>query len=133
MRRIILRMVCLRQLAHPDPQQPDAAGQIDTLQSLPGVMADAMRILIKSGVVLVAGEKERHEPFRGPASFHLVERDFGRFARAVRIHAAIDAANARARLRDGELRISLPKIPERRGREILVAVESDSGDRSSPA
>ena len=49
------------------------------------------------------------------------------------IHAAIDAANARARLRDGELRISLPKIPERRGREILVAVESDSGDRSSPA
>ena len=106
---------------------------IEIVLDVPGVMADSMRILIKSSVVLVAGEKERNEPNRGPASFHLVERDFGRFARAVRVHAAIDATGARARLKDGELRISLPKIPERRGREILVTVESDAGDRTAPA
>ena len=78
---------------------------IEIVLDVPGVTADSMRILIKSGVVLVAGEKERAEPARGPASFHLVERDFGRFARAVRVHAAIDASQARARLKDGELRI----------------------------
>jgi HSP20 family protein len=79
--------------------------------------------MIKGGVVLVVGEKERPEPSHGPASFHLVERDFGRFARAVRVHAAVDAANARARLKDGELRIVLPKIAERRGREIIVPID----------
>jgi HSP20 family protein len=98
---------------------------IEIVLDLPGVTIDSCRVLIKAGVVLVVGEKERPEAAHGPASFHLVERDFGRFARAVRVHAAIDAANARARLREGELRIILPKIAERRGRDVLVAIETD--------
>jgi len=98
---------------------------IEIVLDVPGITVEGCRIMIKSGVVLVVGEKERPEPSRGPASFHLVERDFGRFARAVRVHAAIDAAKARARLRDGELRIILPKITEQRGREILVTIDTE--------
>ena len=99
---------------------------IEIVLDVPGLAADGMRILIKSGVVLVVGEKERPEPtLRTPASFHLVERDFGRFARAIRIHAAIDASNAKARLKDGELRVILTKLTERRGREILVPINSE--------
>jgi HSP20 family protein len=105
---------------------------IEIVLDVPGVVSDSVRILIKAGVVLIAGEKERPEPSRGSASFHLVERDFGRFARAVRVHAAIDAGKARARLRQGELRIVLPKLQERRGREILVPVESEAVDRGAP-
>ena len=99
---------------------------IEIVLDLPGVTLDNCRIMIKSGVVLVVGEKERPEPTHGPASFHLVERDFGRFARAVRVHAAVDAAKARARLKDGELRIVLPKVAERRGREILVSIDTEA-------
>ena len=99
---------------------------IEVVLDVPGVTSEGVRILIKSGVVLVVGEKERAEPSsRTPASFHLVERDFGRFARAVRIHAAIDASQVRARLKDGELRVILTKIQERRGREVLVPVETE--------
>ena len=99
---------------------------IEIVLDLPGISADSIRILIKSGVVLVVGEKERAEPaMRTPASFHLVERDFGRFARAIRIHAAIDASNARARLKDGELRVILMKLTERRGREIILPIETE--------
>jgi HSP20 family protein len=98
---------------------------IEIVLDVPGVTPENCRVMIKAGVVLVVGEKERPEPSRGPASFHLVERDFGRFARAVRVHAAIDAAKARARLKDGELRIILPKLPDRRGREIIVSIETD--------
>ena len=97
---------------------------IEIVLDVPGVPVEGCRIMIKSGVVLVVGEKERPEPSRGPASFHLVERDFGRFARAVRVHAAIDASKARARLREGELRIILPKVAERRGREVLVSIDT---------
>ena len=103
----------------------ETEAHIDLVLDVPGLKPGALRILIKNGVVLIVGEKERPEPLAGqPASFHLVERDFGRFARAVRVHAAIDAGRAHARLRDGELRISLPKIPERRGREIVVTVDT---------
>jgi HSP20 family protein len=99
----------------------------DLLLDLPGVAAANLRILVKGGVVIVAGEKDRPDPAaRGHASFHLVERDFGRFARAVRVHAAIDAARATATLKDGELRVRLPKIDERRGHGLLVPVTSDA-------
>ncbi len=99
---------------------------IEIVLDVPGVPAETVRVLIKAGVVLVVGEKDRPEPTHGPASFHLVERDFGRFARAVRVHAAIDASKTRARLKDGELRIVLPKVTERRGREIIITIETDT-------
>ncbi len=105
---------------------------VEIVFDLPGVAADALRILVKGGVVLVVGEKERPDPSkRAPASFHLVERDFGRFARAVRVQAAVDASAARARLVNGELHVVLPRLQDRRGQSILVPVEtptSQSGE-----
>jgi HSP20 family protein len=100
---------------------------VEIVLDLPGVTADSLAILIKNGVVIIVGEKERPEPsLNGPTSFHLVERDFGRFARGVRVPSAVDGSAARARLSGGELRIVLPKLQERRGLEIRVAVESDA-------
>ncbi|MEO8681182.1 MAG: Hsp20 family protein [Vicinamibacterales bacterium] len=98
---------------------------VEIVLDLPGVSADALRIVIKNGVVLIVGEKDRSElANRAPASFHLVERDFGRFARAVRVRAAVDATAARARLANGELRVMLPRLSERRGQAITVPIDS---------
>jgi HSP20 family protein len=100
---------------------------VEIVLDLPGIAADAIRILFKSGVLLIVGEKERPDlTKRGPASFHLVERDFGRFARAVRVNAAIDGAQARARLVNGELRVVLPRIKDRRGAGLIVPIETPS-------
>jgi len=100
---------------------------VEIVLDLPGIAADAIRILFKAGVLLIVGEKERPDlSKRGPASFHLVERDFGRFARAVKINAAIDGALARARLANGELRVVLPRIAERRGAGLIVPIETPS-------
>lgn len=105
---------------------------VEVVLDLPGVAAEALRILFKSGVLLIVGEKERPDMSRrGPASFHLVERDFGRFARAVRIHAAIDGAQARARLANGELRVVLPRIQERRGAGLMVPIEGPTAAKPS--
>jgi HSP20 family protein len=104
---------------------------VEIVLDLPGVAADAIRILFKSGVLLVVGEKERPDlSKRGPQSFHLVERDFGRFARAVRINSAIDGAHVSARLANGELRIVLPRIPERRGGGVMIPIESATAPRA---
>jgi len=98
---------------------------VEIVLDLPGVAADALRILVKSGVVLIVGEKERPVLSKNtPASFHLVERDFGRFARAVRIAGAVDAGQVRARLFQGELHVVLPRRDERRGQGTLVPIDS---------
>lgn len=98
---------------------------VEIVLDLPGVAADALRVLIKSGVVLIVGEKERPVLSKNnPASFHLVERDFGRFARAVRVAGAVDVAGARARLAQGELRVVLPRRDERRGQGVLIPIDT---------
>ena len=88
---------------------------------LPGVDPAAVRIVVKGSAVLIAGEKAPRRR-QGDSSFHLVERGFGRFARAIRLSTPFDASKARAALVNGELRISLPKVAERRGRAISIDV-----------
>jgi HSP20 family protein len=88
---------------------------------LPGVDPAAVRVLGKGDSILVAGEKAARR-VRGESSFHLVERGYGRFARVVRLARACDTSQARARLADGELRVTVPKIGDRRGRAIPIAV-----------
>jgi HSP20 family protein len=105
-----------------DVLETDAA--VEIVMDLPGVEPASVRVLIKSGIVLIVGEKIPSDPTdRADATFHLVERGFGRFARAVRLSEAIDARRANARLRAGELRVAVPKIVERRGEDIAVPVE----------
>jgi HSP20 family protein len=92
---------------------------------LPGVTSEGVRVLIKNAILVVAGEKPwPHPTGRGDATFHLVERGFGRFARAVKLDGAIDAGRARAILGGGELRVTIPRLDERRGAEIPVPVAS---------
>jgi HSP20 family protein len=97
---------------------------VEIVVDLPGLTRDALRVLIKGGVVLIVGEKAQPDPSAcEDATFHLVERGFGRFARAVRLTEAVDAGRASARLRSGELKIVVPKIVERRGQELAVPID----------
>ena len=94
---------------------------LEILMDLPGIDPAAVRVLVKGPIVLIAGEKAPRRG-RGDSSFHLVERGFGRFARTVRLTTPCNASQARASLANGELRVTLPKIAERRGRAIRVPI-----------
>ncbi|HEY1913104.1 MAG TPA: Hsp20/alpha crystallin family protein [Vicinamibacterales bacterium] len=94
---------------------------LEIAADLPGVTAQALRIIGKGDSVLIIGEKPARRT-RGESSFHLVERGYGRFARVVRLSLACDASKARATLVNGELRITIPKIAERRGKAISIPV-----------
>ena len=96
---------------------------VDIVMDLPGVEAAALRVVAKRDTVIIVGEKIARRS-RGEASFHLVERDFGRFVRTVRVLHPCDVNRARAQLAHGELHIRLPKIAERRGKTISIRVET---------
>jgi len=55
-----------------------------------------------------------------------VEREFGRFARAVRLTGAFDVGQARASLSAGELTIVLPRLAERRGQAHAIPITSET-------
>lgn len=94
---------------------------VELVMDLPGVAASSLQIVFSRNVLIVAGEKLPARE-QADAAFHLAERGFGRFARAVRLEGAYDAGRAHASLAAGELRVRLPRIEERRGREIRIAI-----------
>jgi HSP20 family protein len=97
---------------------------VDVLVDLPGVACDDVQVIVTRGVVLIAGQKRPAACEHHDATFHLAERTFGRFARAVRVDGAFDGANATATLQGGELRIALPRTTDRRGRQIRIPVRA---------
>jgi len=101
----------------------ETEGEVEVVLDVPGVGPSQIRVLVKNGIVIIVGEKLPSDAnARAEASFHLVERSFGRFARAVQLSGAFDAGRAQARLSQGQLRVAIPKIADRRGQEIPVAV-----------
>ena len=110
---------------HPalDVFETDTA--VEIVMDVSGISPDAVRVVFRAGVLLIAGEKAPPAA-RAPQTFHLVEREFGRFARGVRLNGAFDVHAGRATIRDGELTILLPKRGDRRGRAHRIPIGTDA-------
>lgn len=112
----------------------ESDSRFEIVMDLPGVATEDVRVLFKHGAVIVVGEKLDRDPCsEDTTAFHLVERAFGRFARVVRLPGAIDASQARAVFAAGELRIAVPRIPERRGREIAIPISTAATPDAGPS
>lgn len=94
---------------------------LEIVVDVPGVTPESIRVVTRRSTLLVVGAK-LVPPTDGHARFHLAERNHGRFARAVRLAGAFDAARASARLQDGELHVVLPRLDDRRGRVFEIPV-----------
>jgi HSP20 family protein len=95
---------------------------LEAIMDLPGVPASAVEIVFSRNVLLVTGRKEATMYEEGDSAFHIAERSFGRFARAIEVDGAFDAGRATATFANGELRIVLPRLAERRGAEIRIPI-----------
>jgi HSP20 family protein len=99
-------------------ERPDA---VEIRLDVPGVPLSAVRVSVQAGTLVVSGEKPPAACCSG-AAFHVAERGCGRFVRSIPLRLAFDASAIRASLHHGELRIEVPRIEERRGREIQIPV-----------
>jgi HSP20 family protein len=106
---------------HPTLDVLETEEAVEVTVDVAGVTADSLRVLFRAGVLLIVGEKPPSGG-GGQQTYHLVEREFGRFARVVRLSGAFNVSNAHAALRNGELRIVLPKLEERRGSPHRIAI-----------
>ena len=122
--------------AHLKPEQRAYSGEcrppvdvretgeaLEIIVDVSGIAPEAIRVLYRAGVVIVAGEKAPTSSTQGQ-TYHLVEREFGRFARVVRVNGSFDIQNARATVVKGELVVVLPKLTDRRGRGHQIPVTS---------
>jgi HSP20 family protein len=114
---------------HPALDVLETQTAVEVIVDVAGVPAQAIRIVFRGDTLVIAGEKAP-EPVASDPTFHLVEREFGRFARAVRLSGAFDVSRASASLSGGELTIVLPRLAERRGRSHSIPLSPQADDRS---
>jgi HSP20 family protein len=89
---------------------------------LPGLMADQINIGLTNTKLRLWGEKKRRAARKRIITHHCSERSYGRFSRVVPLRWPVSVRDGSAELKNGILRIRLPKIADRRGAEIKLAV-----------
>jgi len=88
--------------------------------SLPGFTPEDVEISIHDGVLTIKGEVKREEEKNEEGKYHLRERYYGSFHRAVRLPVEVNADAAEASFENGVLHLNLPKAEEVKPKKIAV-------------
>jgi HSP20 family protein len=92
---------------------------------VPGVQLKDVTLAISGNNLVLRGEKKRTESSKG-AKYHCMERGFGRFKRVVHISSPVNTHRAKTELSEGVLKVTFPKVPDKRGEEVPIKI----GERS---
>lgn len=106
----------------PSVDMYEASNELVINFELPGVDVQSIQLSVYGGSLTVKGNKPRMDPPAG-AQFHCLERGSGTFKREVRLATPINTHQARAAYRDGLLRVTFPKVPNRRGERVTIPIE----------
>ncbi|MFO0241196.1 Hsp20/alpha crystallin family protein [Gemmatimonas sp.] len=88
---------------------------------LPGIEEKALKITIDNNVLTIAGEKEQELTDSPPAkNYYLSERFYGAFQRSFALPRTVDMDHITASFDKGILTVTLPKLPQAKGKVIAV-------------
>lgn len=103
----------------PDVDILESDREITLLADMPGVQSRDLKVDLENGVLTLTGDVA---PWEGPDEEDiLIEYEVGRFYRQFSISETIDQERIDARLSDGVLRLTLPKVESAIPRKIPVA------------
>jgi HSP20 family protein len=111
--------------AHLPPSDvTEVEESIRIVLELPGVSPADVNVWVRGDRIEVTGEKRPDFP-RKETSYICLERTFGSYCRVFEVAGPVNLGQISARLKDGILVITIPKMSERRGRERRVPVTGD--------
>ena len=96
----------------------ERSNEIVILVEMPGVERQDVSIGWKDHILTISGNK-RQLPDSTKARYMCVERSYGQFRREIAIGIPIDYKNARAELKNGLMKIHLPKIAAEKGHDTI--------------
>jgi HSP20 family protein len=102
----------------------ERADAFEVHAELPGMDEKDIAVTISGDVLTIKGEKHEEKDEKKP-DFHLRERRFGSFERALRVPEGVDAAKIEAAFKKGVLTVTLPKTAEARKPVKTIEVKGE--------
>ena len=92
---------------------------------VPGLTADNLEVELENDVLTVRGERafpygDERGGTDGGYAWQLIERNFGKFERVLRVPAGLDPDTIEAAVTDGVLRLRIPKPEKLKPRRIQI-------------
>jgi len=93
--------------------------EVTVTTELPGLAEDEVEVSLSQGRLVISGEKKA-ESEKKDAAFHVVERSYGRFSRAVELGSAFSPDGAAASFKNGILTVTVPRGTVEQSRKIDI-------------
>jgi HSP20 family protein len=90
---------------------------------VPGLSEGSVSVICKNRQIVVSGERRPDCACGEILGFLCMERPHGRFTRVIPINLPVDVRRAEANMTDGLLTINMPRLKDRRGREIAIPIK----------
>jgi len=100
----------------------ETESEIQITAEVPGIDPKDISIKVQDDTLIISGEKKKEKEEKG-RRYHRVERCYGKFERAIRLPAEVEADKAKANYKNGVLTITIPKSEKVKPKEIKVEIE----------
>ncbi len=118
---VLLLDLSVESACQPPSDIVEVDDAVRVLLEIPGVPAASVQVRVLGNRIEVTGEKKPDFP-AGETSFLCLERIFGKIQRAFEVRGSVNLGEVSARMANGILVITIPKVAERRGLERRIPV-----------
>ena len=109
------------EVLEPAVEVAESDGEVTVKMEVPGVEKDQLQLTVADDSLTVRGDV-RKESEEKRKNYYRQEIRYGAFERSVPLPVEVDGAKAHAELKNGVLRVALPKSKQPRAHEVKVAV-----------
>lgn len=102
------------------------AGEVEEVENeivvrmeIPGIEKENCRITIEDNTLFLSGEKHLERETEG-STYHLMERAYGAFERAIALPRNVDTEHAKASYKNGVLTVRMPRLAGPKATTISV-------------
>jgi HSP20 family protein len=107
----------------PSLDVSETKNEIVVKAEIPGMGPKDIDISLSNDILTIKGEKKQEREEK-EATYHFIERSYGKFVRSIRLPGEVKSDKINASHKNGVLDITLPKSEEAKKKEVKIKVSS---------
>jgi HSP20 family protein len=106
----------------PSMEVIETDNAIEVATELPGMDEKDVEISVADGMLTIRGEKKLEKDEK-KKNYHLIERSYGSFERAIAVPQGVDASKVKAQMTKGVLKVQIPKPAAAKAQQVRITTD----------